>query len=366
MRLAVWVRGVCARALLLMPLYVPSRADAAELDWRGPETCPDAEEVRFRIERAIGMPLSHAADLRFEVRAEASPRGYAARIQVDEGPGTARRERALAAVDCTRLADMVAVAVALALGADADAGSPVGTAGAAAGAGGAGEPLGSQSGADGSVNGAASSGAAQAGQGVLGKSDMATGAEATQSGADAAAPSPRSLWPALSVWFLADTGSLPQPGFGVALGGQLEAGYLQLRATATLLFGQHRELAVAANPVPGADLDLYAGALSACAVPFGSSASLAVYGCVGWELGRLSGVATGVQMPRHGAALWSTPRVDFGMSWAVSETGLRLGALLTVARPLARDDFELREFGSVHRAPSVVGRAAVGLDWALK
>jgi hypothetical protein len=118
--------------------------------------------------------------------------------------------------------------------------------------------------------------------------------------------------------------------------------------------------------LPGADLGLFAGALSACVVPFGSSASLTVYACAGWELGRLSGVATGVQMPRHGAALWSAPRTDLGMSWGILETGLRLGALLTLERPLARDDFELRELGSVHRPPSVVGRAAVGLDWALE
>jgi hypothetical protein len=308
------------------------------------------------------MPLSHAADLRFEVRAEASPRGYAARIEIDAGPGSERRGRALAATDCTRLADVVAVAIALALGADADAGSATGTAGEAA----AGELTGPESGADRRGKGAASAGASRGDGGASGKSDMAAGAEVNERGAEAAAPSPKSVLPALSLWFLADTGSLPRPGLGVALGAQLEAGYFQLRATATLLFEQHRELAVPADPVPGADLDLFAGALSACWVPFGSSAPLAVYGCGGWELGRLSGAATGVLMPRQGAALWSAPRADFGVSWAIWETGLRLGALLTLELPLARDDFELRELGSVHRAPGVVGRVAVGLDWALK
>ena len=256
---------------------------------------------------------------------------------------------------------MVAVAVALALG--ADAGSPLGTAGEVA-AGAASEPMASAG--DGGSNGASASGAAQAAEAALARSGMATGAELNEGGAEAAAPSPRSMWPALSLWFLADTGSLPRPGFGAAVGAQLEAGYFQLRATATLLFEQHHELALAASPAPGADMGLFAGALSVCGLPFGSASSLALYGCAGWELGRLSGAATGVLMPRQGAALWSAPRADVGVSWRISETGLRLGALLTLAVPLARDDFELRELGSVHRPSSVVGRAALGLDWALR
>src|SRR5688572_25043418 len=103
--------------MLLGSGFWAARVSAAELDWRGPATCPDAAELRFRVERAIGMPLSHAAPLRFEVEAVPSPRGYVARVDVDSGPEPTIRQRELVAADCSRLADMVTVTVALALGA---------------------------------------------------------------------------------------------------------------------------------------------------------------------------------------------------------------------------------------------------------
>lgn len=345
-----WVHRVCAAFLWL----AAAPAGAAELDWQAPRVCPDAAELRFRIERALGMPLSHAAALRFDVRAEASGQGYAARIGIAAEPGTARRERALAAADCTRLADMVAVAVALALGAGSDT-EPAGAAGVDTSAESAG----------------AGAGGSSALKGRPGESKRASsepiavaGADQLESGAEA--PSPQALWPALSLWLVGDTGSLPRPGLGAAVGAQLESSHFQLRALATLLLPQRQTLAMPTNPAPGADLSLVTGALLACAAPFDASATLSSYGCAGWELGRLSGAAAGVLMPREGAALWSAPRADVGLSWTLSHTRLRLDALLTLAMPLARDDFVLRELGSVHRPPNVVGRVALGMNWALK
>jgi hypothetical protein len=184
------------------------------------------------------------------------------------------------------------------------------------------------------------------------------------------APGPGSTlpWsPALSLWFLGDSGSLPGSGAGVALGAGVEHGRFQLRALGTVLFEQRAALDGAEPPAPGAELGLVTGALSFCAAPFGSPGSrLGVDGCAGWELGRLSGEGTGVLRPRADAALWSAPRIDVGVSWALGASGLELGALITLALPLVREDFVLGELGSVHRPSAAVGRAALGLNWRLE
>src|SRR5688572_8584927 len=105
------MRLLCAA--LLSFVWLASPASAAELDWRAPAACPDADELRFRIERAIGMPLRHAAALRFAIQAQAAQPGYTAHVDI---AGTSGRRRTLAAAGCSELADMVTVSVALALG----------------------------------------------------------------------------------------------------------------------------------------------------------------------------------------------------------------------------------------------------------
>jgi hypothetical protein len=343
MRRVRWV-GWCSGVVLGL---ATARASAAEIDWQGPATCPDGAELRFRIERAIGMPLSHAAKLHFQVRAERSTEGYVARMGVDAGPEEAPRRRVLVAPDCSRLADLVAVTAAIALGTN--------------------DVTDDLSAASGELA-RPSDDAAPTPPRAVGAVSAPPAARAEEK---AAAPSPGSSapWsPALSAWLLADSGSLPRPGAGVALGAGVEQGRFQLRALATLLFEEHAALeGVAEPPGPGADLGLVTGALSVCAVPFGSPGSrLGVDGCAGWELGRLSGEGTGVLRPRTDAALWSAPRIDVGVSWALGSTGLELGAQITLALPLVREDFVLGDLGSVHRPSAAVGRASLGLNWRLQ
>ena len=106
------------------------------------------------------------------------------------------------------------------------------------------------------------------------------------------------------------------------------------------------------------------GALSLCGVPFRSTnATIEAVGCAGWELGRLSGEGTGVQRPRDGGALWSAPKLDVGASLGLGATPFRLGLFLSLALPLARENFVLGDLGAVHRPPVAVGRVALGFEW---
>jgi hypothetical protein len=350
------MRGRTGRArfgLLGVALGLFARSTpAAEVEWRGPNVCPDAAELRFRVERSIGMPLSHAAPLRFEVTAARSAQGFTALVATDPGAGGGARERTLAAPDCSRLADLVAVTLALALGADAgaaaDAGAGLTSAELAA------TPM--------PESGAHPSTAAQMAAQVVAPAAVA-GADAVPRAPDEAASS---RWrPGLSVWLVGDSGSLPEPGVGAALGAEFGNSMLELRALGTWFMQQHQELGGLAEPRPGADLGLVLGALSGCAALWGSFvADGAAYACGGWELGRLSGTGTDVLRPREGAALWSAPRLDVGARWALGSDGFELGALLTLAVPLVRKDFVLGELGPLHRPPAAVARAGIGINWS--
>ena len=318
-------------------------ANAAELTATGPRECADAVELSFRVERAIGMSLVQAAPLAFEVVMERTAAGHVARIGVTgAAPEATRFTRELSGTDCEKLVDAVSVAIALALGA-ADP-SPDGDAALST------ERANTRSMAA-AASGAPTSGAAPA-------------HAAADAGDDESRTTARpSAAPSLSLWLLGDAGSLPHPSLGAALGAELGWSKLELRALGTVLFERETQVESPSSPAPGAKLQLITGGLLACAAPFGSlRATLAPFACFGAEIGRLSGVGTGVASPRRGSALWAAPLVQVGAAWAVPDTALGLAMALVAAAPLARDEFALREIGTVHQPPSVVGRLSVGVS----
>lgn len=328
-------------AALLSFVWLAPPARAAELDWRAPAACPDADELRFRIERAIAMPLRHAAALRFVIEVQAAQPGYTAHVDI---AGTSGRRRTLTAAGCSELADMVTVSVALALGVGgsftADQAPPA-----------VAPPPAGQSRTPQHTRAEASATAMQQ-----------PAADAIPSGDE---PRAAAGWsPGFSLWLLGDTGSLPQPGAAFALAAHVQRAHLRVRATGSWYFEQREALSGVAVPAPAAELRLMTGTLSLCAAPSsGSEPRLLGFGCVGWELGRLSGEGMRVQRPRAGAALWSAPQLDAGASLALGATSLRLAAMFSLVVPLARENFVLGELGAVHRPPNVVGRAALGLEW---
>ena len=78
-------------ALLGLAASVPRPASAAELTASGPAACPDVAELSFRVERAIGMPLAHAAPLRFDVRFAGEAAAFTARLAVEPSDLSAPR-----------------------------------------------------------------------------------------------------------------------------------------------------------------------------------------------------------------------------------------------------------------------------------
>jgi hypothetical protein len=332
-------------AALAGALSAAASARAAELSARGPEQCPEAAELAFRVERAVGMSLAESGPLRFSIVFEpptAPERRYTARLEVrGEEPLAASAQRVLSAHDCGRLGDAVSVAIALAIRS-----SQVQTGVAAS------EP---ERASPAEVTGGAL--AREHGPAAVG-----TPVADELSRPSAAAEEGAAFAPVLSLAAVADSGSLPAAGLGAGLGAELRGQRFALRANGTLLFDQH--VALEERPgAPGADMSLVLGGLSACTAPIGNfRASVAIAVCAGWELGRLGAVGTGVQTARRGNQLWSAPRVDAGLSWAVPGTALRFNLILIATAPLKRDDFFLRDLGRVHRPPGAVGRLALGVD----
>lgn len=115
-------RGVLARAfsiwlVLAATAHAEPRTDAA-LVWQAPATCPDAGEVRARIERRLGMPIDRAVHgIEVAIEPEAgdgsggTARRFVARIDL-RGVTVANEVRVLTSGRCDELTDAVAVVIA--------------------------------------------------------------------------------------------------------------------------------------------------------------------------------------------------------------------------------------------------------------
>jgi hypothetical protein len=354
----VWGRAAFGLVLVAVILGGPARpARAAELVASGPAFCPDASELTFRVERALGADLESAAPLRFSVRFDGdTPSGYRARLVVEPAePSERRYERALSARDCGPLADAVAVAIALALGATERQAAAARASERAHGASASAPPASDR------VNAADSEPASSARTAPDSSAPAAPGVANDMPSGELARGEEMMLEPALVLALVGDGGSLPGRGFGLALGAELRRGRHALRASGTLFLDRHVVLPGGADAALGADMSLVLGSLSACTTPLGDPLGAAAFACVGWELGRLEAIGTGVLSPRRGSALWSAPRIDAGLGWQPGAGALRLLAQVTIAAPLQRNDFYLRDLGTVHRPAAVAGRLSLGL-----
>jgi hypothetical protein len=319
-----------ALAVFLAASARPLPAVAAELELDAGAGCIDGDDLQFQVERALGQPLAGVSSARFLVHVQPAKPGFRAELEISEGPGaTPRGFRSLAATACAELTQQVALAIALALGGHASS-----------------EPTEAPSPAASPPPTAAV--------------DETPAAEAS---GGASGPDTGGSGPALagSAWVIGDTGTLPSMGWG--LGAGLELGWpgFELRALGTLL--PEREGTVDASDAssPGAEIGLLAGGVLACLPVALHESALALSACAGGELGALSGDGTGVSTPYHQRTLWAAARFDVVARWALPQTALAIEALVTAAAPLTRDEFVLKDIGSVHRPEGVLGRAALGV-----
>jgi hypothetical protein len=289
------------------------------------------------VERALGQPLDTAPGPHFIVSTEQQGAGFAARLEITGGAKGAPGARTFGAATCEELIETVALAVAIAMGAAQEPASAV-------------TPDASAETADRDAH-------LRSTQSALQSADE---------GADGAVPPPtRSAAPRIAAmaWGVGDSGSLPGPSLGIALGAGLEWTALELRVMGLLLPEQHADMTGTDTQSRGADIGLLAGSALACAPLKLEAGAVELGACAGWELGRLAATGTGVSRPHQKSTLWSAPRLDLGVRWAVPRSSLWLELVVSVAAPLIRDEFILKDIGSVYRPPNMIGRASLGVGW---
>jgi hypothetical protein len=303
---------------------------AAELELDAGARCVDGDELAFRVERALGRPLADVSEARFLVHVQAAKPGFRAELEISERRGAAPRGfRSLAATTCEELTQQVALAIALALGGRARIEPPE-----------APRPLPNPL--------------------------PATASEAppaAQASNRASEPDASADGPALagSIWLIGDTGTLPSMGWGLSAGFELGWPAFELLALGTLLPEREGRLDASDPGSPGAEIGLVAGSMLACLPMTPHDAALDLSACAGGELGALSGSGTGVSRPYHQRTLWAAVRFDMVARWVIPQTALSIEGLVTAAAPFTRDEFILKDIGSVHRPESVLGRAALGV-----
>lgn len=324
------------RAVLVAALVAcfVSPAAAAELTLAGPERCSDVDELRFRVERALGSALADAPPLELDVTVAARASGLSATLRVREDEGTEPSERTLEARDCTRLLDALSVVIVLAIDRvrareqaepepDAEPAPRTTT-----------EP---------------------------GPSAPDVRRERAD---EAAAPSWR---PRVLSWLAGDYGSLPDPDLGVGLGLSLDGVRVRLQASGLFFFEQRVELDDRGVPAPGADVALALAAFSSCYAPGGSWQSDGVLGvCARAELGRLFGRGTNVRDERSGGRLWVAPGLSLVGEWQVLVPALRLGVEAGAVLPLLRSAYRLGTLGELYRPAAVSARGGLGLTLVLE
>ncbi len=317
-------RGALAVSLSCLALLAASRASAADLTYSAPETCPSKDELEFQIARALDAPLESARATSIGVEVSSEPSGFVAHVTI-EAASSASRERTLRAAECSRLIDALSVVIVLALG-----------------------ELEKE---------------AQATE--TNSPDPAAANAQVELPADTPDPSPEAteaLEPSVSLWLMADVGSLPRRSPALGLGVQLGKPRWSIRALGAFWLEQHVDIASPVSPRPGADLRFFVGGLSAChAIGASRWEDLFVGACVSWEMGRMSARGTGVRTSRTASLLWLAPGAALEARWQPPGSNVQASAQLGGVLPLNRNPFNVDDIGTVHRASALVFRAALGV-----
>jgi hypothetical protein len=312
----------------LVLAFVPRSTLAAELEWSAPPPCPDQREAVRAVERVLGSSLEQAIALRVTVHVQQAPRGFSAELTTaSASAGDPRQKRELSSASCDELLEAVALSAAVAIG-DATQALPT-------------EP--------------AATAPVAAGD-VAPKSDTP---------ADPRTPVPWGVRAAI----VGDSGSLPEPSPGIAVALESVWGGVEVHAGGTLFASRRVAVdrgeglvpsSIAEGSEPGAVLGLLLGSLGACVPISGPTGVLPLGACAGLEAGVMSGEGRGVSNPRRGDAFWLAATLGLEGRWPQVETGFMGFLGLGVVAPFLRDDFELRDLGSVHQAANVSARLNLG------
>ncbi|HEY6560638.1 MAG TPA: hypothetical protein VI072_25340 [Polyangiaceae bacterium] len=156
---------------------------------------------------------------------------------------------------------------------------------------------------------------------------------------------------------LFDVGALPSASVGPALAGG--AAFRSWRFELRGFFLPPREATLEGEQDKGGDIKLAAGGLGVCYLPLHSRLELG--GCVGAELGRISGTGRGVSEPKSGGATWLAAQARAFCGYRLSPN-LAVVAAPELIRRIGDSGFEIAGLGVVHRPSSFGARFSAGAE----
>ncbi|HEX7668134.1 MAG TPA: hypothetical protein VF395_01055, partial [Polyangiaceae bacterium] len=160
----------------------------------------------------------------------------------------------------------------------------------------------------------------------------------------------------VTVAAVAHLGSLPKMAPGIAVGIDATWRYLRAGVGGTFLPSQTEN----ATGGGGSEIRLVFATAEACVQePQGSVRPLA---CAGLDIGDMTGTGVGIAVSRSGSALWLAPRLEGGVSLALSQD-LALAVRLGAALPLRRPEFAFSGAENVFRPASFTGHGALGVEF---
>lgn len=315
---------------LLSTLVWVAPAHAAGLRFTGPPECSVSDGVREQVRGLTGRALEDVDGVEFELDVARAGDGWKLVLRTRRTDEQGPRIRELSGASCGEVTDAAAVAIAMAVNEQALGEAPPSIPEVAAET----------------------------------PSSLPTRTSARPSSARPAAlvAPERSSVPAFSAAALLhgalDVGALPNPAPGVELGFSVGSSRVQGALVGSAFAPQKARLD---NGKGGEFRLLVAGALGCAQRFFGRVRGS---GCVGLELGQISGEGVGVQRSQFGTRLWAAFRSEMGVSGAVAP-GFSLVARVAALAPLARPEFVVDGAERVHRPSWVAGRALVGMEFQL-
>ncbi len=302
------VRVVCIWLALVATASAEPRTDAG-LVWQAPAVCPDAGEVRARIERRLGMPIEravHGIVVDIAPSDDGLAHGFVARIDL-RGITVANEVRVLTSTRCDELTDAVAVIIARLA---AENRRPPG------------EPR----------------------------------VERARVVADTPPPVPPRAWGGgVRALGISGIGALPRVG----VGGELAA-YARVRSLFAELAGARwlpsRRVLQAGTP-GGVDVRM-----EVMSVRLGwGPGDLPLRAWVAGELGSVQGKGIALDDAQVGSAMWTGAGAGFAVAWPMTPH-TRLIGIIEAVMPLQRARFVLQDGAEVYRPAVATVRCGLGLE----
>ena len=299
------------------------RAHGAGVAVSGPSECADTNAITEQVSDLLGRRLAEVPGIDFEINL--ARRGSTWHLRLDaleadkRGGAPVRRSRELQAATCAELVDAAAVGIAMSVRALTESERP----------------------------------APAPPDTVASPPPPAPPPPPPSDVARPATTGRSALAGRLAV--VGDAGALPAPAIGIEIGAVLPLRRVRIGLSGTALAPRDAQTAGGA----GGEVDLIYGAIEICAPA--SDRRVQLFGCGGFELGRLSAEGIGIMRPRLGTALWEAARAELGVGFPIGPRlvlAIRAGAGV----PLSRPQFVINGSTPVHRPAAVVARAAAGVE----